>query len=167
VPDRLTRHAASRWEWGASPSRQELTRRAANDDPAAKSPGKKDPAKCKGNGSGEHVPVLRLHHESPEDEFRARCRWRVVWRNGDGLIPGWFCAHEVACEKCGKIFHAIPGFSETCPVYPGTPEQRVVIEQQIIERNEVNRLRNATTPRRPVITARQSYRKRSSDGNNA
>jgi hypothetical protein len=161
LPGHFERHSRSRWEWGAPGSRSAELRRAVDDDPAGKPPGKKDPARCKGNRGGPHVPEIALHHETPEDEFRSRCRWGAMWdRETREQVIGWHCEHEERCAKCGLIFERRIA-DERCPAYPGAPAQRAVAEQRLFEWIE----RRRTSPawargRKPVISGPQGYRRR-------
>ena len=158
MPGQRGRHARSRWEWGTPGSRSDELRRAVDDDPAGKSPGRKDPSRCKGNHGGPHVPVIALHHETPEDELRSRCRWSPVWsREEKTCVAGWHCEHENRCAKCGLILERFAG-RDRCPVYPGADQQKAVAEREASEQNE--RRRMMAPRRKPVINGPQGYRRK-------
>jgi hypothetical protein len=164
MPGQFVRHARSRWEWGPPGSRSDDLRRAVDDDPAAKTPGKKDPNRCKGNHGGPHIPVIALHHETPEDEFRSRCRWSPMWSRKDkGLVVGWHCEHEERCAKCGLIFERFVG-RDRCPVFPGTGQQKAVAGQELFERAERRRTAPSRGRRKPVISGPQGYRRKRDPG---
>lgn len=156
MPGHLERHSRSRWEWGAPGSRSEELRRAVDDDPAGKSPGRKDPARCKANRGGPHVPEIALRDETPGDEFR--CRWSPKWDLEERKdVVAWHCEHEERCAKCGLIFERFVGAAR-CPAYPGTPEQKAVAEREAFEWNE--RRRAMPARRKPAVKGRQGYRRR-------
>lgn len=163
MPGKFERHARSRWEWGTPGSRSGDLRRAVDDDPAGKPPpGRKDPSRCKGNHGGPHIPVIALHHETPEDEFRSRCRWIPVWsRKEKTCVAGWHCEHVERCVKCGLIIERFAG-RDRCPVYPGTEEQKAVAEQEAFEWNERRRTASnrLSSVRKPVINGPQGYRRK-------
>jgi len=160
MPGQNGRHARSKWEWGTPGSRSDELRRAVADDPAGKAPGRKDPARCKGNQGGPHVPVIALRHEAPGDELRSRCRWSPAWsREEKKCVAVWHCEHEERCVKCGLIFDRFAG-RDRCPVYPGTGQQKAVAEQEAFEWNERRRTSRSWNRRKPVINGPQSYRRK-------
>jgi hypothetical protein len=160
MPGQFERHARSRWEWGTPGSRSDELRRAVDDDPAGKTPGKKDPARCKGNCGGPHIPVIALHHETPEDELRSRCQWTSRWSQEEKTaVIVWHCEHEERCAKCGLIFERHAG-RDRCPVYPGTDEQKAVAEQKAFAWAERLRMSQSRLRRKPVIKGPQGYRRR-------
>jgi len=163
VPNQFERHAKSDDGWNEPGSRHDELLRAINDDPAAKPPpGKKDPARCKGNHGDSHEPVVQFRYGNTPQECNGRyqCRYTVKWNLKEHkLVPGWNCNHQLACDKCGKIFSIILG-RDRCPVYPGDTEQLADIERQIEERNELRRTSPTWNKRKPVITGPQGYRRK-------
>lgn len=163
MPAPFERHARNSWEWGTRPSKNSLTQQAVNDDPLKKSPAKKDPDRCKSSESKLHTQVIRLYNESPQDEFKARCRWGSRWGGKSGLVVAWHCEHELVCSSCGRVFNRFLG-KDYCPQYPGTKEQRAVVEQQIFERNEYLRTASQWNRKKPAVTGKQGYRRKKRNG---
>jgi hypothetical protein len=163
MPHPFDRHSRRKDDWGTPGSRSAERAAAAaaeETDPAKRTPARKDPERCKGNQGGPHAPEVSLRHESPEDEFRSRCRWGTVWSREDrDMVVAWHCEHERRCTGCGLVSGRHVR-DEECPVFPGTPEQRAVVQQQLFERKEQLRTSPRWSRRKPVITGPQGYRKK-------
>lgn len=163
MPSQFERHGKSD-DWDSLGSRHDNLVRAINDDPLVKSlPGKKDPGKCKGNHGNPHVPVIQFRYDNPQDRERYQCRYVVKWDTKEKkLVPNWHCNHQIACDRCGKIFDFFL-VNDNCPVYPGDPEQLADVYSKIEERNEFRRTSPIWNRKRPVITGPQGYRKKRDD----
>lgn len=124
MPDQNARHARSKWEWGVSQGRKELTTKAIQDDPAQvpPTPAKKKKGECKQNhwGSHEYEIVLDTRHFSPiRSNGIMRCQWKAAWGWRDTRYkPTWDCWHAEVCKHCGKrITESYEMPPEKCPDY--------------------------------------------------
>jgi hypothetical protein len=160
MPQPDVRHAGTAWQWGPNPSRSEIARRAAADDPQ---PPKRPPARkdtrswCKGKVGREHIPVLELE---PPALTNWACGWRADWRvRAREYGIGWACYHREVCQRCRKVLREPRELARAeCPAYPGDPAQKAAAEAEAVEMEE----RHWTwwQRRRRVIAGPQGYRRK-------
>lgn len=140
------RHAASRWEYGRQPSRNDQLTAAVTEEqradpgPAKRPPGRKDTRQwCKGIEGRLHVREI-IYDGRPSYHARDGCVWAPAWsrrlRGWSGVA--WDCFHVEQCTECKKILrkrHELE-LSE-CPDYPGTPEQKTAAAAEVQRRNDL------------------------------
>lgn len=158
MPDPYERHSRSSWEWGSPGARSQERAAAAHDDPTRnRTPGKKDPGLCKGeHWKGPHrTEVLPRPYGRPTSRG---CGWRASY--GKDQAPWWSCYHREICIGCQKDFGAVS--PQRCPLFHEiTPADQKRIDVEVAAWEE--RRKTWRSPRKPVITGPQGYRKKKQD----
>jgi hypothetical protein len=163
MPRRFERHKRGTQYWDAQPARSDEVRQAAAADPepVKRPPGRKDTRTfCKGKRGVEHVLSLVLAHDYFTGGGKV-CEWSPgIFSSHDGTFPvKWACRHREICQRCGKVLRESWQLArDECPAYPGSEEQRAGAVAEAAAMNE--RYQAWSQRAKPVVTGRQSYRRR-------
>lgn len=165
MPDPNTRHARTKWEWNVGEGRNELTRKAVQDDPArVATPAKKKRGECKQNQWGPHEFAIiedptALHFPR---QYVRDCHWAAGWsQKNQDYRPRWDCYHAELCVHCGKRKREnFQLAADECPNYvPDIPPDVVLAAEVEQERFKNRPIRSYFRRPRQPITGPQGYRK--------